>query len=74
MTKSAHTQISEIAGWVRREFSILVPICVGSAALSCFALLTSEVTEGETHAFDERVLLALRTPGDLGDPIGPRWL
>ncbi len=30
--------------------------------------------EGETRTFDEVILLALRTPGDISQPIGPPWL
>jgi hypothetical protein len=37
-------------------------------------LLASEVAEGETRAFDERILLLFRVPGDLSVPIGPSWL
>lgn len=36
--------------------------------------LTSEVLEGETLGFDQTILLWLRQPGDLGQPIGPSWL
>jgi undecaprenyl-diphosphatase len=32
------------------------------------------VSRGHTLALDERILLALRTPGNLGVPRGPRWL
>ena len=32
------------------------------------------MSEGETRHFDETVLLALRTPADRADPIGPAWL
>lgn len=39
-----------------------------------FAELAEEVMEGETHTFDKRLLLALRNPVDISDPIGPRWL
>lgn len=46
-------------------------------ALSLFAWafvkLADEVIEGETDAFDRTILLALRNPGDLSDPIGPAW-
>lgn len=42
--------------------------------LLAFALLADEVAEGETHAFDEAVLLAFRAPGDPADPLGPPWL
>jgi undecaprenyl-diphosphatase len=36
--------------------------------------LAGEVLEGDTQAFDERVLRALRDPDDPSVPIGPRWL
>ncbi len=53
-------------------------ILVGLLALSlggwAFAELADEVLEGDTHALDEALLLAMRTPGDLSDPLGPGWL
>lgn len=39
-----------------------------------FIALASDVIEGETHGFDRRILLALRNPADLSDPIGPAWV
>ncbi|WP_029008596.1 phosphatase PAP2 family protein [Azospirillum halopraeferens] len=39
-----------------------------------FVLLADLVIEGETEAFDRTVLLALRNPADVSDPLGPRWL
>lgn len=36
-----------------------------------FLGLADEVMEGDTRALDERLLLALRNPADLSDPIGP---
>jgi undecaprenyl-diphosphatase len=38
-----------------------------------FVALAGEVTDGDTEAFDRRILLALREPGNLSDPIGPSW-
>ncbi|MAM63000.1 phosphatase PAP2 family protein [Maritimibacter sp. UBA3975] len=38
------------------------------------AELADEVLEGETRSLDRDILLALRTPGDLSDPIGPGWV
>lgn len=58
----------------RREVALLVSIALAAASLALFAQLANEVVEGETHAFDERVLLALRDPVDTRDPIGPGWL
>jgi undecaprenyl-diphosphatase len=39
-----------------------------------FAQLADEAIEGETHAFDTAVLLALRSPADPADPLGPGWV
>lgn len=39
-----------------------------------FLAVADEVSEGETAAIDRTLLLALRTPGDLADPLGPRWV
>lgn len=39
-----------------------------------FIALSDEVREKETQHFDERVLLALRTPGHPEQPLGPPWL
>jgi len=39
-----------------------------------FFVITEEVLEAETQELDERILLALRAPSDVADPVGPRWL
>lgn len=39
-----------------------------------FVALAGEILEGETFSFDRAILLALREPGDLSDPIGPSWV
>lgn len=38
------------------------------------AELADEVLEGATRDLDRDILLALRVPGDLSDPIGPPWV
>jgi undecaprenyl-diphosphatase len=45
-----------------------------AVGLWAFAEIADEVTEGESHAFDESVLRALREADDPADPIGPIWL
>lgn len=57
-------------GW--SEAVALAALLTVAGSLWAFAALTDEVLEGETHAFDETVLLALRDAPD--DPVGPRWL
>ena len=43
-----------------------------AAGVWVFALISDEVIEGGTQAFDRKILLAMRHPGDLA-PIGPPW-
>lgn len=52
------------------------PLVLGvvSSVIGVFVWLGSEVSEGETRRFDTAILLALRRPGDLAQPIGPHWL
>ena len=45
-------------------------ICV----IWALAELTDEVIEGSTRDLDRDILLALRTEGDLANPIGPEWI
>ncbi len=63
-----------IAHVSRIERVTLATVIGAAAALFAFAKLADEVGEGGTRRFDELVLLALRTPGNLADPIGPKWL
>jgi undecaprenyl-diphosphatase len=39
-----------------------------------FIEVAEEVMEGETRAIDRALLLGLRNPANLSDPIGPLWL
>ncbi|MEZ4869113.1 MAG: phosphatase PAP2 family protein [Caldilineaceae bacterium] len=58
----------------RYELTILVAIAVVAGGAWLFTALAGEVMEGDTHALDQRLLLALRNnPADLSDPIGPPW-
>lgn len=58
----------------RPEIAGLVSVGALAAAGFVFVRLASEVGEGETRRFDERILLALRQPGDTAQPLGPAWL
>ena len=51
---------------------ILVMLLV-AIAIWAFAALADAVVAGQTHAFDEAVLLAMRNPADPADPWGPPW-
>lgn len=62
-----------IARGSRIEPLTLIALAVPSAILFGFAKLGGAVGRGSTGAFDEAVILAMRTPGNLADPIGPAW-
>lgn len=56
------------------EWQILVWLVILAGGVWAFAELADEVLEGDTKSFDEQILLALRTPTDVSDPIGPHWV
>jgi undecaprenyl-diphosphatase len=58
----------------RREVTWLLVglgLCV---LLFAFVSLAGEVTDGDTQAFDTKILRALRDPADPSKPIGPAWI
>lgn len=64
-------------GWVRRsgrlEVALLLAVFGATVALWVFGALAAQVVEGNPAKFDDRLLLALRQPGNLAVPIGPSW-
>lgn len=56
------------------ELGSVLALSIVAAGLFAFMKIADEVVEGDTHGFDQRILLALRTPGDTANPIGPAWL
>lgn len=62
-------------GWLRRaDVYVLSTVLAAGAAVWVFLAVAATVAEGSTRAFDDRVILALREPGDPADPVGPRWV
>jgi undecaprenyl-diphosphatase len=59
--------------YVMEHFASLAFLILG-VGLWGFVELADEVIEGETHKLDETILLAMRAPGDHGDPVGPPWV
>ena len=57
----------------RAELAILATICAVAGGVWAFVAIADEVGEGETEAFDRALLVALRNPADLSDPLGPLW-
>jgi undecaprenyl-diphosphatase len=54
-----------------RRHSVLPGLLAVAAGVLIFATIATSVKEGATEAFDRRLLLAMRHPGDLS-PIGSR--
>jgi undecaprenyl-diphosphatase len=67
--------LSKAAEWLGgHSLAVLLgTFCLVGSSWAFFAL-ASEVTRGRTKSFDDRILLALRVPGDPARPIGPEWL
>jgi undecaprenyl-diphosphatase len=64
------------AAWrwlTRHDVLVLLAVLLVVASLTAFLKLADAVREGETQSFDERILLALRSPDDLSRPVGPWW-
>lgn len=61
------------AGLEFGEWPIWTLILVFLSALWIFGILAFGVKNGEIFDFDRSVLLAMRSPGDFSDPIGPTW-
>jgi undecaprenyl-diphosphatase len=57
----------------RAELALLATIFVLAGGIWSFVSIAEEVHEGETDRFDRAVILWLRNPADLSDPLGPRW-
>src|SRR4051794_967064 len=55
------------------ELRIVLPFAMLAGTLWGFVWLAGEVVEGDTRAFDTRLLLLLRNPSDPSDPVGPLW-
>jgi undecaprenyl-diphosphatase len=66
--------LSRLAPRDRRELTVLTTAIGILVLLLAFVLLAAKVFEGDTQAFDDRVLTALRRADDPSVPIGPAWL
>jgi undecaprenyl-diphosphatase len=58
----------------RREVILIAGFTLVAGLILSFGLLAEEMLEGDTAAFDRLVLNALRSNGNLADPVGPVWL
>jgi undecaprenyl-diphosphatase len=59
--------------FARHHFASLA-LLIFSFGLFAFIGIADEMLEGDTLRVDRWLLLALRSPGDPGDPLGPAWV
>lgn len=55
------------------EFQTLIAFGVMALGLLGFVAVAEDLIEGETHALDKEILLWMRAPDNLSDPLGPTW-
>ena len=67
----ARALLSRASGAERLTLLVLGGV---AALVLAFAMIAEEVMEGETRGLDRKLLLMLRNPENLADPLGPRWL
>lgn len=71
-----------ILNWIRsatrwlggREPVVLATFSLMLMAVWGFFAVASEVIEGDTQAFDEHIVRAMRQADDPSEPIGPKWV
>ena len=68
------TVLRRLQGGAPIDIWILAAFLAVAVLLGLFAVLGSEMAEGETLAFDRQVLLGLRQAADPATPLGPAWL
>lgn len=75
--RNAFQLFTSIPAWAwrnRPELWLLGGIFLAGLSLLAFGHIAEEVLEGDATRFDQAVLLALRSPGDPANPLGPAWL
>ncbi|MDD5206136.1 MAG: phosphatase PAP2 family protein [Desulfobacterales bacterium] len=70
--------VRNVVDWIHRlhldELPALVILLLVVGGVWSFTEIAFEIMEGGTQDFDKRLILAMRDPADLSDPIGPFWV
>lgn len=67
-------RIQRALTWIGRyEPYVLIAFVLIAGATWAFTELADSVLDGDTATIDEKLLLAMREPGDATDPLGPGW-
>lgn len=61
-------------GWRRRELAPVLGLGLAAGAGAAAIGLADADAPSEAETLDGALLLALRAPGDLADPLGPHWV
>lgn len=61
-------------GWRRREVVPALALGLAAAATAAILAVSDVVRTGDAHGWDAALILALRTPGDTANPVGPPWV
>ena len=75
--RNAFALATSLPAWAwrsRPELWLLGGVFLAGLLLLAFGHIAEEVLEGDATRFDQTVLLALRSPADPADPLGPAWL
>jgi undecaprenyl-diphosphatase len=63
-----------IIRWLgRHDLWLVGALAAAAAGIWIFVEIADVVREREAHAIDRAILLAMRSPADPGDPVGPPW-
>jgi undecaprenyl-diphosphatase len=74
MTFLPNKWVHSCSRWLKvHSGASLTAALVSLALLASFVRLVGYVGSGETHALDESLVRALRSPSDPSDPFGPAW-
>ena len=65
--------VSRLAKLGADEAGALIAVFLCASLIWTFGAIAEEVVEGDTHRLDMAILMALRTPGNPTDLIGPPW-
>jgi undecaprenyl-diphosphatase len=58
----------------RLELPVMLLLVCAAAGVWAFAEIADSVMEGDARDLDTAIVMAMRNPADLSDPVGPRWL
>lgn len=72
MTGRVRQGLRAVRDWLRgADLLVLLACLVVALGVLAFLAIADSVREGDTRRMDERILLALRNPDNLADPVGP---